>query len=473
MLLPGEITVDNFAGGGGASDGMEIGLDMPIDIAINHDSDAIDMHKLNHPETKHYCEDVWDVDPVEACAGRPVGLGWFSPDCKHFSKAKGGKPMSKKVRGLAWVAVRWAAMVPMRVFMLENVEEFKTWGPIDENGKPIKERKGETFEAFVKCLTTGLEPDHPSWCEIIEALGPKFPYEKLVNGLGYDVDTNVLRACDYGAPTIRKRFFMIGRNDGAPIVWPEATHGKPKSELVKSGQLQPYRSAADIIDWEIPLTSIFDRKRPLAEKTMQRIARGIQKYVLDAEEPFLVPEHAQIPFITECANGSSDRNMPADEPLRTICAEVKGGHFALVTSHMIKMRGTNTGFGTDEPIHTISAGGFHLGEVRAFLVKYYGTSDAVSLNEPLHTITTKERFGIVTVKGDRYQIVDIALRMLQPHELFAGQGFRSDYIIAHDSTGKKLSKQKQVARCGNSVPPPFATALVKANFGGTLNRLAA
>lgn len=473
MLLPGEITVDNFAGGGGASDGMEIGLDMPIDIAINHDADAIDMHKLNHPETKHYCEDVWDVDPVEACAGRPVGLGWFSPDCKHFSKAKGGKPMSKKIRGLAWVAVRWAALVPMRVFMLENVEEFQTWGPIDEDGKAIKERKGETFDAFVKCLSTGLELSHPAWPEIRETLGDNFPYEKLVNGLGYDVDTNVLRACDYGAPTIRKRFFMVGRNDGNPIVWPEATHGSPKSELVKSGQLQPYHTAADIIDWTIPLTSIFDRKKPLAEKTMARIARGIQKYVLDAENPFIVPEHAQMPFITECANGSSDRNMPADEPLRTICASVKGGHFALVTSHMIKMRGTNTGFGTDEPIHTISAGGLHIGEVRAFLVKYYGTSDAVSLKEPLHTITTKERFGIVTVRGENYQIADIALRMLQPHELFAGNGFRPDYIISHDSSGKKLSKKKQVARCGNSVPPPFATALVRANFGLRPNRLAA
>lgn len=513
MILPGEIVVDNFAGGGGASTGMELGLNRHVDIAINHDKDAIDMHKMNHPETKHYCESVWDVDPVEACEGRPVGLAWFSPDCKHFSKAKGNRPVDKNIRGLAWVAVRWAALVPVRMMMLENVEEFMTWGPVveSENGKfkPCPERKGETFDAFVKVLTTGLHRDHPAWSEIVEALGSEFPhYDRLEKGLGYQLDYKVLHACDYGAPTIRKRFFLVARNDGQPIEWPAKTHGPEGSGL------KPYASAADIIDWSIPVKSIFNRKRPLADKTMERIAKGLNKFVLSAETPFVVPEHCTTPFVTECANASSQRNMPANEPLRTICAQVKGGHFALVTafmtkfragsvgyevdspvhtitsggeqkrpgtantqavvtSHMVKMRGTNIGHGTDEPVHTISAGGFHIGEVRAFLLKYYGTSYGEACDSPIGTVTTKDRFGLVTVKGEEYQIVDIGMRMLEPHELFAAQGFPEDYKISHNSEGKKLSKASQVARCGNAVCPPVAQALVEANLGNNKLSVAA
>ncbi|RQW64016.1 DNA cytosine methyltransferase [Vibrio viridaestus] len=552
MILPGEIVVDNFAGGGGASTGMELGLNRHVDIAINHDPAAIDMHKLNHPETKHYCESVWDVDPKEACAGRPVGLAWFSPDCKHFSKAKGNRPVDKNIRGLAWVAVRWAAEVPVRVFMLENVEEFMKWGPIIEiepgKYRPDPEKAGETFDAFVKCLTTGLEENHPAWPEIIEALGNSFPYEKLINGLGYKVEFKTLSACDYGAPTIRKRFFMVARNDGKPIEWPAKTHGPDGSGL------KPYASAADIIDWSIPVKSIFNRKRPLAEKTMERIAKGLDKFVLSSDAPFIVPENCVTPFVTECANASSQRNMPANEPLRTICAQVKGGHFALVTafmtkfragsigyeldspvhtitsggeqkrpgtantqavvtshmvktqqiptyeewidktgehggsieeyerltqddalftSHMVKMRGTNIGHGTNEPVHTISAGGFHIGEVRAFLLKYYGTSYGEAVDGPIGTVTTKDRFGLVTVKGEEYQIVDIGMRMLEPHELFAAQGFPENYKIAYNSEGKKLSKASQVARCGNAVCPPVAQALVEANISARLEQVAA
>jgi DNA (cytosine-5)-methyltransferase 1 len=494
MIFDNELIVDNFAGGGGASTGIEIGLNHHVDIAINHDPDAIDMHKLNHPETKHYCESVWDVDPIEACNGRPVGLAWFSPDCKHFSKAKGNRPVDKNIRGLAWVAVRWAAMVPVRVFMLENVEEFLTWGPLVEVSpgkfKPCPERKGETFDAFVKVLSTGLEANHPAWVEIKDALGNDFPYQKLEKGLGYKIEHRVLRACDYGAPTIRKRFFLVARNDGQPIEWPDATHGDARSGLL------PFATAANIIDWSIPVKSIFGRKKPLAEKTMERIAKGLKKFVFDTDDPFLVSEENQTPFITEHANGSSQRNMPADEPLRTICAQVKGGHFALVTafiakhfsgvsgsdikeplhtvttqdhnalvtSHMIKMRGTNTGHGTDEPVHTISAGGFHIGEVRSFLLKYYGTSYGEDLTTPIGTVTTKDRFGLVTVRGEQYQIIDIGMRMLEPHELFAAQGFPSTYKISHNSRGTKLSKAKQVARCGNAVCPPAAQALVEANL---------
>ncbi len=498
MLRPNEIVVDNFAGGGGASTGMELGLDRHVDIAINHDPIAIDMHRVNHPETKHYCESVWDVDPVEACNGRPVGLAWFSPDCKHFSKAKGSRPVDKTIRGLAWVAVRWAALVPVRILMLENVEEFMTWGPVVEVSpgkfKPCPDRKGETFEAFIKVLTTGLSPYHPAWLEMCEALGIGDDVElkrKLSKGLGYSVEFKVLSACDYGAPTTRKRFFMVARNDGEPITWPEKTHG-PES-ITKT----PYRTAADIIDWSIPVKSIFGRKRPLADKTLERIAKGLGKFVMQADDPFIVPDECSIPFITEHANASSQRNMPADEPLRTICAQVKGGHFALVsafiakhytgvhgssiveplhtvtttdhnalvTSHMIKMRGTNIGHSTDEPCHTISAGGLHLGEVRAFLLKYYGTSFGEPLDKPIGTVTTKDRFGLVTIHGESYQIVDIGMRMLEPHELFAAQGFPSSCQISHNSEGKKLSKANQVARCGNAVCPPVAKALVQSNLG--------
>ncbi|ELA6645753.1 DNA cytosine methyltransferase [Vibrio alginolyticus] len=493
-LKTGEIVVDNFAGGGGASTGMELGLDRHVDIAINHDQAAIDMHKMNHPETEHYCESVWNVDPVKACAGRPVGLAWFSPDCKHFSKAKGNRPVDKNIRGLAWVAIRWAALVPVRILMLENVEEFMTWGPVVESspGKwsPCKVRKGETFEAFILALSTGLPKSHPAWNEIKETLGSNFPYHLIERGLGYSVDCKVLRACDYGAPTIRKRFFLVARNDGEKISWPRPTHGDANSGLL------PYITAADIIDWSIPVKSIFGRKRPLAEKTMERIAKGLKKFIFETDTPFIVDDQKQTPFITEHADASNQRNMPIEDLLRTICAQVKGGHFALVsafiakhysgvtgskmaeplhtvttqdhnavvTSHMIKMRGTNLGHATNEPVHTISAGGLHIGEVRAFLLKYYGTSYAESIDTPIGTVTTKDRFGLVTVKGEEYQIVDIGMRMLEPHELFAAQGFPSDYKISHGSDGKKLSKATQVARCGNAVCPPVAQALVEANM---------
>lgn len=494
-----EIIVDNFAGGGGASTGIELATGRSVDIAINHDPDAIAMHKTNHPTTEHFAESVWDINPRDVVKGRAVALVWLSPDCKHFSKAKGGKPVEKKIRGLAWVAVRWAATVKPRVIMLENVEEFQTWGPLAD-GKPCPKRKGNTFKSFINALKRQ----------------------------GYQVDYKELRACDYGAPTIRKRLFLIARRDGQPIVWPKPSHGHPDSLHVKRGKLLPYRTAAECIDWSIPCPSIFGRQRPLAENTMKRIARGIQKFVLDNPEPFIIntrngerrgqaprvrdinqplwtitaqgSQHALVtPFITEHANASNQRNMPSDEPLRTLCAQVKGGHFAvvaahlspqygggyqgagqpltkpvptvtgidhnaLVTSNLIKLRGTNTGSKTDEPLHTITAGGLHIGEVRAFILKYYGTNIGHKVDEPLQTITAKHRFGLVTVKGETYQIIDIGMRMLQPHELFKAQGFPDDYIIDIDHNGKKYPKHKQVARCGNAVPPPFAGHLVKANL---------
>ncbi|MDM5086261.1 DNA cytosine methyltransferase [Aeromonas rivipollensis] len=535
-----EIVVDNFAGGGGASTGIEMALGRSPEIAINHDPDAIAMHTVNHPSTEHYCESVWDIVPRDVVAGRPVGLVWLSPDCKHFSKAKGSTPVSKKIRGLAWVTLRWAATVRPRVMMLENVEEFQTWGPLlidsEGNARPDPAKKGRTFNSFINALRRQ----------------------------GYKVEWRELRACDYGTPTIRKRLFLIARRDGAPIVWPKPTHGDPASAEVKAGKLLPWPTAADIIDWSIPCPSIFERKRPLAENTLRRIAKGLERFVINAAEPFIVkcnhtstrtvydcfrgqgineplqtitqsPGFAVVqptlaPFITEFANASHQRNMPADEPLRTICAQVKGGHFALVapviarqfgnsvgqsvedplgtvmakadksqlvtaflakhytgvvgaeliqplptvttvdhnalvTSHLVKLRGTcQHGQPVTEPMPTVTAGGLHIGEVRAFLLKYYGTDSTIPCSEPLHTVTTRDRFGLVTVRGEDYQIVDIGMRMLEPHELFAAQGFPADYVIAHDANGKKFTKTAQVARCGNAVCPPLAAALVRANL---------
>ncbi|MGL6512932.1 DNA cytosine methyltransferase [Aeromonas hydrophila] len=504
-----EIVVDNFAGGGGASTGIEMALGRSPEIAINHDPDAISMHTVNHPTTEHYCESVWDIVPRDVVAGRPVGLVWLSPDCKHFSKAKGSTPVSKKIRGLAWVTLRWAATVRPRVIMLENVEEFQTWGPLlidsDGNAHPDPAKKGRTFNSFINALRRQ----------------------------GYKVEWRELRACDYGTPTIRKRLFLIARRDGFPIVWPKPTHGDPASAEVKNGKLLSWSTAADVIDWSIPCPSIFERKRPLAENTLRRIAKGLERFVINAAEPFIVPvdrDSALAPFITEHANASHQRNMPADEPLRTICAQVKGGHFALVapviarqfgnsvgqsvedplgtvmakadksqlvtaflakhytgvvgaemaqplptvttvdhnalvTSHLVKLRGTyQHGQPVTEPMPTVTAGGLHIGEVRAFLLKYYGTDSTIPCSEPLHTVTTRDRFGLVTVRGEDYQIVDIGMRMLEPHELFAAQGFPADYVIGHDATGKKFTKTAQVARCGNAVCPPLAAALVRANL---------
>jgi DNA (cytosine-5)-methyltransferase 1 len=391
-----EIIVDNFAGGGGASTGIEMATGLSVDIAINHDPAAIEMHKLNHPDTEHYCESVWDVDPKEACCGRKVGLAWFSPDCTHHSKAKGGKPVKQEIRGLAWIAVKWALAVKPRVIMLENVEEFKDWGPI-ENGKPIKDMKGATFNSFVK----------------------------LLQALGYEVDFRELHACDYGAPTIRKRLFMIARCDGKPIVWPKPTHGDPQSPAVQRGKLKPWRTSSEIIDWSIGTPSIFNRKKPLVPNTLKRIQKGLERFVINNKNPFMVPEEHKAAFLISYYTEQSEK-------------EVRG-------------------LSLDTPLHTITAGGNRFGLVTAFLTKYYGQGVGQGLQEPLHTITTKDRFALTAVKTNGYQVTDIGLRMLQPHELFAGQGFPSNYI----RTG---TKSDQIRRVGNSVPPPFADALVRANL---------
>jgi len=458
------LIVDNFAGGGGASTGIELAIGRSVDIAINHDPAAIAMHRVNHPTSKHYCENVWEVDPVEASGGQSVDLAWFSPDCKHFSKAKGSKPVDKEVRGLAWVAVKWAKMVKPKVIMLENVEEFKTWGPLLIDNTPDPKRKGETFNQFINTLK-------------------KF---------GYKVDFRELRASDYGAPTSRKRFFMIARSDGKPIKWPEPTHGNPDTLESRCGLLKPWRTAAEIIDWSIPCPSIFGRKKPLAENTLKRIARGLQKFVIENPHPFLIQtgygerkgqlprvpdinkplgtivstgKHALVtPFLTQYHSYSDNvRGQSLEKPIMTIDSS---NRYGLVSAFISKYYGgyyEGAGSSLKEPLGTITTKERHA-LVTAFLLKYYGNEAGQSLAKPLHTITTKDRFSLITVQGEQYSIADIGMRMLQPRELFNAQGFPPDYIIDHDYTGKAYPKTAQVARCGNAVPPPFAEALVRANL---------
>lgn len=465
-LFGHELVVDNFAGGGGASEGIEQALGRPVDLAINHDATAIAVHTANHPGSEHSVADVWDIDPEAAAAGRPVGLAWFSPDCRHHSKAKGGRPVSKSVRGLAWVAARWAAKVKPRVIALENVEEFLDWGPLIKNAKgqlvPDPARKGQTFNGFVRSLRRH----------------------------GYHVDWRILKACDFGAPTIRRRLFLVARRDGLSIKWPKPTHGDPGSPAVRRAKLQPWRTAAECIDWSIPCPSIFERQRPLADATLRRIAKGVMRYVVESGDPFIVP-------IANYGNGSELVNA-IGEPLRTVTAWPKGGSFALVSAFLAKhyggvvgadlrdplptitatdhsapvavslvnLKGSERG-GRDprQPMPTICAGGTHAAAVAAFLVKYYGQGVGQVMSDPMHTMPTKDRFGLVTVTiaGEQYAIVDIGMRMLQPHELAAAQGFPDHYEFAQVN-GKPVPKYQQVRLIGNSVCPPLAKAIVEANF---------
>lgn len=681
-----ELIVDNFAGGGGASTGIEMAIGRSVDIAINHDENAVAMHRTNHPDTLHYCESVFDVSPAAATSGKPVGLAWFSPDCRHFSKAKGAKPVEKAIRGLAWIVIRWALDVSPRVMMLENVEEFKTWGPLlAAEMRPDPTRVGETFKAFVGMLTTGIPAGHPALvecCEFLELSPESEQAQQLVAGLGYDVDYREMRASDLGTPTIRKRFFMVMRRDDQPIVWPEATHGDPKSAAVLAGKLAPFRTAAECIDWSIAARSIFDRKKPLAENTLKRIARGIQRFVIDCADPFIVkcnhttsrgnydcfrgqaladplqtitkthgfavavphltkfrtgatgqPVTEPVPTVTAgtskrpggnghalgiveaelapflAGNGGSEyqaKPRPLDKPAHTILKEsracivapviarqfggsighradepsatitaggggksqlvvptliqmgygerpgqaprvpgldkplgtvVAGGgkhavvgaflakhyggnyqgagvglgepahsvttvdHHALVTaqvvgvggragqsrprdvseplqtmttkadaaivsSHLVKLRGTcRDGQRADEPMPTITAGGQHVGEVKTTLaVEDYDEERAQQVLAFLREYCGEDSTGLVDIDGVTFRIVDIGMRMLQPHELYRAQGFPEWYIIDRDYRGVKYSKDKQVARCGNAVPPPFAEALVRANL---------
>ena len=495
------LIVDSFAGGGGASTGIRMAIGRDPDIAINHNAEAMAMHKANHPGTKHYIEDIWGVDPAAVTAGEPVDLMWFSPDCTHFSKARGSAPKSDRIRGLAWTAVKWARRVRPGVIVLENVEEFQDWCPLDKHGRAKMHLRGVTFAKFVRHLRRE----------------------------GYSVSWRELVACDYGAPTSRKRFFLIATADRTPAHWPLPTHGQG---------LKPYRTAAECIDWSVPIHSIFERKKELADATKRRITKGIMRYVIKNPHPYIVEESKAL-FITEHANASKQRNFAADEPLRTQCAQVKGGHFALcaaflqkyhgahkgvgefrgqgldtpfatidtgnrfglctaiitkhytsndvgrkvdlplptVTSsdhnsltvcHLVRQFGTSTGAAIDKPLGTVMphGSGGKTGLVAVLMIKYYGIErGGESIAEPIDTIVGKDRFGLVTVtiEGEPYIITDIGMRMLTPRELFYAQGFPRDYIIDPIYNGKPLTQTAQVRMCGNSVCPPVAEAIVRAN----------
>ena len=520
--LSDEITVDGFCGGGGWSTGFEFAIGRPVDIGINHDKYAIAMHKKNHPFTEHYNENIFEVDPYKATKGRPVGWAHFSPDCTHFSRAKGGTPVKKSIRGLAWVVTKWAGTVHPRIISMENVPEFMTWGPLcarrDKNGR-IYKIDGTLADkgVYVPYSEQQLVPDKKKQGKTFKR------FIEVMKYLGYECEWKILTASDYGAPTIRKRLFIIFRNDGKSIIFPNPTHGNPESEEVKSGKLLPWHTAAECINWDLECPSIFERKKPLAENTLRRIAKGIQKFVIENPNPFIIQVNH---------GGDNFRGQEVDKPMPTITAkhgfgivapaliqyhgeqsknEVRGqilekplqtvdtaNRYGLVTAFMSKYFGGNyqgCGSSVDEPLHTITAvdhnalaavhitqfnnhcigqkvdeplktitcGEGHFGEVRAFLIKYYSGESGQKVNEPLHTIRTKDCFGLVTIKGVDYAIVDIGLRMLTPRELYNAQGFPTDYEIETDCYGNKYPKTKQVARCGNSVPPPFATALARAN----------
>jgi DNA (cytosine-5)-methyltransferase 1 len=491
------IVADNFAGGGGASTGLRDAIGRDVDAAVNHDPIALAFHAANHPGTKHYCESVYKVDPRKVCGGKRCALAWFSPDCTHHSSAKGGKPVEQKIRGLAWIAVSWAARVKPDVICLENVPEFEKWGPIhqqhsegctggnglpDKRGRrgcrkgcqwhrPIASRVGETFRAFVARL----------------------------DGHGYAVDWRVLRACDYGAPTKRRRLFLVARRDGRPIVWPEATHGP--------GRAEPHVAVSGCIDWTIPVPSIFGRKKPLSTKTEQRIHHGIHKFVLGARRPFLVTlNHGGT-----TKSGAPRRDMrvhSVDEPIRTVTGGQRGGHALvmpmLVPYHsdwrtnggtpvdrpidtitqrdhhravavsLIRFQGTTpshiaaSGHSAEDPAPSITAQGEKLAAVYAFLVRYNRGGGPEDVGLPIGGLTTKPRFGLVTVTidGEEFAIVDIGMRMLTPRELFLAQGFPPDYVIA-EAGGKRVTKTKQIRLCGNSVPPVMAKVIARAQLEAT------
>lgn len=549
-----EIIVDNFAGGGGASTGMELATGRPVAIAINHDPDAILMHRTNHPYTEHLQASVWDVDPREVCRGRPVGLAWFSPDCKHFSKAKGAALVDRNIRGLAWIVLRWAGTVRPRVIILENVEEFVTWGPV-RKGKPVKKKAGQTFQKWKRQL---LE-------------------------LGYQVEHREIVAADLGAPTTRKRFVLVARCDGRPIVWPERTHGPRDSEEVRDGRLLPWKSAAEIIDWSVPCDSVFASKRelkekygvnavrPLADNTMRRVIRGVDKFTIRSGHPFIVERNhesgtaANIMSIGQTGGGDRVRDArdpaptgvtkqeacvvaaniiqyhteqtenvranglrmplptvdasnryglttaqlveyfgngkPIDvrKPMHTVtshdreaivCAHIckyYGGvigaeaqeplptvtavdHNAVAAAHIVEFKGRDIGQDADRPLRTITASAGEFSDCRAELIEV-GGQDLMHwpevrdlLNRHCGYEMADDEILLLEIGGGLYFIADILLRMLTPRELYNAMGFPPGYIIDRDYLGNEYGKTKQVARCGNAVCPPMATALVRANL---------
>lgn len=424
-----KIIVDNFAGGGGASTGIELACGRPVTIAINHDPDAILLHKTNHPYTEHLQASVWDVDPEQVVRGRKVGLAWFSPDCKHFSKAKGSALVDRNIRGLAWIVLRWAGTVRPDVIMLENVEEFQTWGPV-RKGKPVKNKAGQTFRQW----------------------------KKQLSDLGYAIEHKELVAADYGAPTTRKRFVLVARCDGKPIVWPERTHAPRNSPEVKAGKLKPWRSAAEIIDWSIPGHSIFQSKeeikqkyggtvvRPLAENTLRRVIRGVDKFTLKSGEPFLVPtgygerwgqaprvhdinepvptvvgrgkhnicEPLLAPYLAECNHTGGGHIADVGEPYKTITAKHTGGVVApvLIQYHTEQTENVRAN-GLEEPINTVDASNRY-GFVSANLVEYYTGGRPLDISVPMHTVTSHDREALVAAQIAEFKGADIGQDCRKP-----------------------------------------------------------
>ncbi|PSQ91615.1 MAG: DNA (cytosine-5-)-methyltransferase [Proteobacteria bacterium SW_6_67_9] len=481
LCLGHELVVDLFAGGGGASLGIERGIGRPVDVAVNHDPEAVALHRANHPHTRHYCESVFGVDPVKATGGEPVGLLWASPDCTHYSRARGGKPARKRIRGIAWVVCRWARATRPRVILLENVEEFADWGPLGPDNRPDKARTGETFRRWVGQLER----------------------------LGYRVEYRILRACDYGAPTIRRRLFVVARCDGRPIQWPAPSHAAPGSAAVANGRCLPWRSAAECINWSMPCPSIFGRRKPLVGATLRRIAAGVQRFVLNNPRPYLaeVPDSGGVcgsPFTTARhgeRKGQEPRARSAGEPSPTVTATANGaslvaafleqantgmiGHEAtepmstivskgttqrLIAARMLNQHGSDQRHqAADAPVPTICAGGTHAAQVAALLAPYYGSGSGRTgrdLREPVPTATAKARFQLVTVRidGTDYVLTDIGMRLFTPRELYRAQGFPDDYVIDAGPNGRALTKTAQVRLCGNSVPPQWSRALTEANF---------
>lgn len=425
------LIIDCFAGGGGASVGIEMALGRPVDIAINHDPQAIRMHKVNHPDTLHLTEDIFKVDLQRYVKGRHVALMWASPDCTSHSKAKGGQPRKSGLRILPWAVYKHAKVILPDVIIMENVEEIQQWGPLDENGHPIKERLGEDYKKFISAM----------------------------KGLGYIFDSRELVAADYGAPTTRKRWYAIFRRDGKDIVWPEQTHLKDSEPK--------WKQCGEYIDWSDLGKSIFDRPKPLADATQKRIANGIRKYILESE-PYVVRDKRAAAFIIQYhgeQKAGDARGQLLSEPIKTIDTS---NRYGLVTAFITKFYKSGIGQGCDEPLHTITTSPGHFGLVSAFLIKYYGSGGSCqTIDRPLDTITTKDRFGLVNVildiDGEQYIIKDIFLRMLKPEELKRMQGFPDDYIIDRDIDWKPYPIKEQVARIGNSVVPVMAETLVRAN----------
>lgn len=425
------LIIDCFAGGGGASKGIEQALGRCIDIAVNHDPQAIRIHRVNHPKTKHLTEDIFEVDLLKYTKGQHVSLMWASPDCTQFSKAKGGKPRISGIRMLPWAVYKHAASIQPDVIIMENVEEIQQWGPLDDTGHPIKEHAGEEYDRFIRSVC----------------------------GLGYTFESRELVAADYGAPTTRKRWYAIFRKDHSSIRWPHRTHY----------QYINWEPCGKYIDWSDLGRSIFDRKKPLAEATQRRIANGIRKYIIENPQPYVVQDDRAMAFLISyhAEQKTTDaRGQCLDEPIRTLDTS---NRYGLVTAFITKYYKTGIGQSCNEPLHTITTSPGHFGLVSAFLIKYYGTGCGQRLDEPIGTIVTKDRFGLVgvvlTIQGEKYIIYDIFLRMLKPEELKLMQGFPADYILDHDITGAPIPVAQQVAKIGNSVAPPVARAIVAANCG--------